>query len=88
MCVNPRRIFHPRRPGPHEPSGTIVSGVQLLCVPRLRTCFVRRFGASLNPGHFSPPHKMDILQAPGKIKELGGSGIAVLDRLVAGLDRK
>jgi len=37
---------------------------------------------------FAPAHKMDILQAPGKIKELGGSGIAALERLVAGLDRE
>jgi hypothetical protein len=37
---------------------------------------------------FSSPHKMDILQAPGKTKEFGGSGIAALERLVAGLDRK
>ena len=37
---------------------------------------------------FSPPHKMDILQAPGKTKKLGGRGIAALERLTAGVDRK
>jgi hypothetical protein len=36
----------------------------------------------------SPPHKMDILQAPGKTKKLGGSDIGALKRLLAGLDRK
>jgi hypothetical protein len=36
----------------------------------------------------SPPHNMDILQAPGKAKKLGGSDIGALERLVAGLNRK
>ncbi len=36
----------------------------------------------------SPPHKMDILQAPGKTKTLVGSDIGALELLLAGLDRK
>ena len=36
----------------------------------------------------SPPHRTDILQAPGKTKQLGASDIGALERLIAGLERK
>ena len=59
------------------------------CVfPRLRACVVRLFGASLNPRHVLAAAQNGYTASTRENKKLGGRGIAALERLTAGVDRK